>query len=200
MKEPTPKPMAGLVLCGGVSTRMGREKALISVGGRPLVLHVAGLLEQAADPVLLASGGPGRLGSLGYGEVHDAASGSGPLGGLVGGLAASPHPLVAVVAVDMPFASPALFKLLATLHEDEEAVVPRTESGPQPLHAVYATTALPKLRAALLEGRLALRAVLSDLYARWVEEKEWITADPSGRFAVNVNRQEDLANLSGIDG
>jgi molybdopterin-guanine dinucleotide biosynthesis protein A len=174
---------------------MRREKALIPVDGRPLVEHVADLLGQVADPVLLASGRPGKLGSLRYVEVADALPDSGPLGGLVSGLAESPHPLMAVVAVDMPFASPALFKLLAGLHRDEDAVVPRTVAGPQPLHAVYAASALPTLRAALNERRLALHPLLWSLRVRWVDDKESRSADPSGRFAVNINREEDLAYL-----
>lgn len=192
MTRDTPKPMAGLVLCGGGSTRMGTEKALIPLHGRPLVLHVAALLGQVADPVLLAPGRLGRLGPLGHREVQDEAPGSGPLSGLVAGLAASPHPLLAVVAVDLPFASPALFRLLADLHGGEDAVVPRNDSGPQPLHAVYATAALPRLRAALADGRLALQEVLADLEVRWVGEDEWRAADPAGRFAVNLNRPEDV--------
>jgi len=192
MNGNTPKPMAGLVLCGGGSSRMGKDKALLGVRGRPLVLHVAALLEEAADPVLLAPGRPGRLGRLGYREVEDETPGAGPLGGLVAGLAASPHPLLAVVAVDLPFASPALFRLLADLHRGEDAVVPRNDSGPQPLHAAYAAAALPRLRAALADRRLALQEVLAELEVRWVGEDEWRLADPAGRFAVNLNRPEDL--------
>ena len=194
---PGPRRLAGLVLCGGASTRMGREKALLPVEGRPLVLHVAGLLEGAADPVFLGPGRLGRLGPLGYREVEDAVPGSGPLGGLVAGLAASPHPLLAVVGVDMPFASPALFTYLADLHGGEDAVVPSSGSGPEPLHAVYADSALPALQSSLAEGALALHAALERLRVRWVDKEEWITADPSGRFAHNVNREEDLAHLEG---
>lgn len=200
MTETTARSLAGLVLCGGGSTRMRRDKALIPVGGQPLVLHVAGLLRQVADPVFLAPGRPGRLGSLGYGEVADTVPGSGPLGGLVAGLAASPHPLTAVVAVDMPFASPALLRRLADLHGDEDAVVPRTGGRPEPLHAVYAALALPILRVALNEGRLTLHALLSSLRVRWVDEREWRAADPTGRFAMNINREEDLGPLQGIAG
>lgn len=200
MTGTTPKSVAGLVLCGGESTRMRREKALISVGGLSLVLHVAGLLHHVADPVVLAPGRPGRLGSLGYDEVADAVPGSGPLGGLVAGLAASPHPLTAVVAVDMPFASPPLFKLLADLHGDEDAVVPRTGGRPEPLHAVYAASALPTLRVALKERRLTLHALLSSLRVRWIDEEEWRAADPTGRFAVNINREEDIAHLDNLTG
>src|SRR6266536_4041886 len=93
------KPMTGLVLSGGRSRRMGTDKARLLVQGQPLILRVAQRVAEVARPVLLATGRPGRLGPLGYAEVADEVPGSGPLGGLTAGLAASPHQLVAVVAV-----------------------------------------------------------------------------------------------------
>jgi molybdopterin-guanine dinucleotide biosynthesis protein A len=198
------RPLTGLVLCGGESRRMGAEKALIDVGGRPLVVHVSERLAKVATPVLLASGGRERISDvrarllhLPVQEVDDEVPGAGPLAGLIGGLAASPHPLVAVVAVDMPFLSPDLLSMLAGLHAGEDAVVPVTDIGLEPLHAVYSTTALPAMRAAGAEGRLALRDVLAGLAVREVREAEWRAADPSGRFAVNLNRAEDLRLLRG---
>jgi molybdopterin-guanine dinucleotide biosynthesis protein A len=200
MSARTPPPLAGLVLCGGESSRMGRDKALIPVGGTTLVVHMAQLLARIAHPVLVAPGRPGRLGELGYEEVQDDPLGAGPMGAIAAGLVASPHPLLAVVAVDMPFASPPVFSLLASLHGDEQAVVPRSGAGPEPLHAVYAESAIPTIRGALLRGELAARTVLSRLRVRWVDEGEWIAADPLGRFAVNLNREEDLAMLDGLAG
>jgi molybdopterin-guanine dinucleotide biosynthesis protein A len=188
----TPSPLAGLVLCGGAGRRMGADKALLEFEGEPLLLRIARRLGEVADPVLLAPGRPGRLGDLGYVEVADASEQSGPLGGIVAGVAASPHDLVAVVAADMPFASPPLFALLASVRFDEDVVVPVVGGGLEPLHAVYARTALPALRAALDGQRLELRAALLDLRMRQVLEPEWRTADPTGSFAHNVNRPEDL--------
>lgn len=175
---------------------MGVDKALLAVEGVPLVLRVAGRLSRVAHPVILAPGAPGRLGDLGYQEVADAVPGEGPLAGLVAGLEASPHLLTAVVAVDMPLASPEVFRLLAALRGEEDAVVPVTADGPQPLHAVYARSALPALRAALAGGRLALRAALEGLRVREVGEDEWRRADPAGTFALNLNTAADLARLS----
>jgi molybdopterin-guanine dinucleotide biosynthesis protein A len=189
------RPLAGLVLCGGASTRMGRDKALIEVDGVPLAAAVASRLRRAADPVFLASGEPGRLRHLGHPEVADDPGGIGPLGGLLGGLAVSPHLLMAVVGVDMPFVSPQLMTLLARLHREEDAVVPVTRSGVEPLHAVYATTAVDGLRRTRAEGRVALRAALDTLRVRLVAEDEWKAADPTGKFALNLNRPEDLKGL-----
>jgi coenzyme F420-0:L-glutamate ligase/coenzyme F420-1:gamma-L-glutamate ligase len=189
------RPLAGVILCGGSGTRMGRDKAVIEIDGEPLVLRVAGAIGRVANPVLLAPGRPGRLGALGYGEVADDPDGIGPIGGLIAGLAASPHQLMAVVAVDMPFASPDVMALLAGRWDGEDALVPLTDAGAEPLHAVYARSALPSLRDAAASGRRAVRDAVESLNVRYVPSEEWREADPSGRFARNLNRAEDLAGL-----
>lgn len=184
--------LTGLVLCGGEGRRMGADKALLKFDGRPLVRVVAERLARAADPVLLAPGTPGRLGAPGYAEVADPLPGAGPLAGLAAGLAASPHPLVATCAVDMPLVSPEVFALLVRLRRDEDAVVPVTDTGPHPFHAVYWVGALPEVRAALDAGRLRAMDLLSRLRVREVPEREWRSADPTGLFATNLNLPEDL--------
>lgn len=187
-------PLAAVVLCGGASQRMGTEKALMVMPeGLPLVLHVAGRMATVADPVLLATGRPGRLGRLGYLEVEDPTRGAGPLAGIVAALERSPHDLLAVVAVDMPFASPRLFEHLASSIGAHDACVPRTAHGLEPLHALYARSTLPHLRACLDSGRLAVHQALADLAVREVAEAEWDDFDPDGRFAANLNEPEDLA-------
>ncbi|MFN2568629.1 MAG: molybdenum cofactor guanylyltransferase [Candidatus Dormibacteria bacterium] len=187
--------LCGIVLCGGESRRMGRDKALLRLGGgdgRPMVMAVADRLRTVADPVLLASGRPGRLGASDYAEVADD-GGAGPLAGVAAGLRASPHELAAVVAVDMPAISPAVLKLLSGLWTGEDAVVPLVCDLPEPLHAVYARRALPRLRAALDRGSLAMHGVLAELVVCWAGEDDWRAADAEGGFAANLNSPSDLA-------
>jgi molybdopterin-guanine dinucleotide biosynthesis protein A len=174
---------------------MGRDKALLEVAGRPLFRLVAEALSEVAWPVFLAPGTPGRLGEVGYPNLADPQPGMGPLGGVVAALRASPHRLMAVAAVDMPFVNAAVFRLLTGLHDGEDAVVPVTTAGPQPLHAVYARTALPHLERALVEGSLSMQGALGAIGVRLVAPEEWRSTDPSGTFAVNVNRPDDLAQI-----
>lgn len=188
-------PLAGLVLCGGGSRRMGTDKGELSFDGVPLIERVVSRLAGAADPILLAAGMPGRFARLGLREVEDRPGGIGPLGGLIAGLEASPHELVAVVAVDHPFVNAEVLSLLARLRQAEDAIVPVTSSGTQPLHAVYARAAVPHLLRTARDHRYALRAALDGLTIRFVPRDEWVTADPTGRFAMNVNRPEDLSGL-----
>ena len=187
--------LSGVVLCGGRSTRMGRDKALLNIEGKPLFARVAEILAEVAWPVFLAPGTPGRLGEVGYPNVADAVPDSGPLGGVIGALRVSPHDLVAVSAVDMPFANAGVFRLLAGLAEAFDAVVPVTPEGPQPLHAVYARTALPALETVLVDGSFSMKGALQSLHVREVHQNEWGHADPSGRFAFNLNRPDDMAQI-----
>jgi molybdopterin-guanine dinucleotide biosynthesis protein A len=180
--------------------RMGTEKALLEVEGRPLVLRVIERISAACSPVLAAPGSVGRLGALPCPEVEDEVADAGPLGGLAAGLAASPHELMAVVAVDMPFASPGILRLLGGMHAGEDAVVPRTARGLEPLHAVYSTGCLPIARQALREGAFGLQALLERLNVRVVTELEWRPADPEGSFAVNLNTTPDLELLGRVEG
>jgi len=177
---------------------MGSDKALIEVAGEPLVLRVARMLSAVAAPVLLATGTSGRLGDLGFPEVEDARAGAGPLGGLVAGLHASPHPLVAAVAVAMPVARADVVRVVAALHVDQDGVLPVAAEGVQPLHAVYSRAALPALWEALEEGSFSLRSAMARLRVREVSEPEWRVADPTGRFALNLNRPEDVSLLRGV--
>jgi molybdopterin-guanine dinucleotide biosynthesis protein A len=185
--------LAGAVLCGGGSRRMGRDKALLPVppGGIPLYRHVAGLVGSIADPVVLAPGTAGRLGETGYPEVADAFADSGPLAGLVAALEYSPQRLMAVVAVDMPAVSTKVLSLLAELCGECDAAVPLVHDEPEPLHAVYARDALPALAGALNARRLSLRGALESLTVRWIPEEIWRAADPQGSFALNLNSPAD---------
>lgn len=191
-RRPTP-PLAGLVLAGGYSTRMGQDKALMLFEEQPLITRVAERLAAVADPVLIATGTTGRIGKLGYPEVTDAPPDSGPIGGLVAGLEASPHQLLAAVAVDMPHVSGELLTFLASLHDGEDAVVPIGDTGAEPLHAVYSRTALPAMSEAIAAGRYSLRQLLSKLYVREVSPAEWAAVAVDARFAFNLNRPEDLS-------
>jgi molybdopterin-guanine dinucleotide biosynthesis protein A len=176
---------------------MGTDKASFEFEGEPLARRAARVLDEVCREVVVASGDGRRLDWLGLPQVADAVPDAGPLGGIAGGLEAASHSLVAVLAVDMPHANPALFRLLAGTWHGEDAVVPASEHGPEPLHAVYARAAAPPLRAALDAGERAVHRALERLRVRLLRPDEWRAADPSGRFAWNVNRPADLPPLAG---
>jgi molybdopterin-guanine dinucleotide biosynthesis protein A len=186
--------MTGVLLAGGRSRRMGIDKA--SAGfefeGEPLAARVVRLLGDTCDEILVASGDGERLAWLGLPQVRDARAHRGPLSGVVAGLEAASNDLVAVVAVDMPFVNARLLRELARLRVEDDALIPMSARGAEPLHAVYARTAAGPLRDRLETGTLAIRAAVETLAVRYVQEDVWRTFDPSGAFASNLNRPSDL--------
>ncbi|MGH7686528.1 MAG: molybdenum cofactor guanylyltransferase [Candidatus Dormibacteria bacterium] len=180
---------AAAVLCGGLSTRMGADKASLVLEGSSLLDRAVDRLLDVADPVIIASGATllTRANCL---TVRDGQPGRGPLGGIVAALDASPQPLLGVVAVDMPDFDTALLQRLATLCVECDAVVPMTDRGPEPLHAVYATSSLPALREALASSDRALRTALHRLNVRYMDAAA-LGAGPG--FADNLNTPGDVA-------
>lgn len=187
--EPAPR-LAGAVLCGGRSRCMGSDKAALVIDGQPLLDRAVQRLQTIAHPVIIAFGSR-PLVRPGCVSVADRVPGRRPLAGLVAAVEVSPHPLCTVVAVDMPNSEPALLRSMAGLWEGEDAIMPISEQGPEPLHAVYAHTALPVMNAALRSNNTSLHTVLEALRVRFIDAAEAAT---SPRFSMNLNRREDVTD------
>lgn len=182
--------MTGLVLAGGAGRRMGADKALIDVDGRPLVVHVADRLATVCAPVLVAPGAR-RLADLTWTQVDDRLAGQGPLAGILGGLAVATTPLVAVVGVDMPALSPNLFVTLARRWKGEPAVVPVANGRLQPLHAVYAVAALTRFAALFDAGERSPTRALEQVGAALHEVTQ------PAQWATSLNTADDLTRFRG---
>jgi molybdopterin-guanine dinucleotide biosynthesis protein A len=170
---------------------MGADKASLRLDGVALVDRVVARLRSVADPILIARGDraievPGCL------AIGDAASDAGPLGGLLAALRASPHRLIAVVAVDMPWVDPALVRMLAIRCDGLDASVPVGEHGPEPLHAVYSQSAIGACADVIAGHDRSLRALLSRLRVGYLGAEEWRAARIQPAFARNLNTPEDL--------
>lgn len=191
--HPTPL-LTGVVLAGGRSTRLGTDKAGLEVDGEPLVTRVGAVLASICEEVLIASGDGTRLGGLPWRQIADVVPDAGPLAGIVAALEVATTPLVAVAAVDLPFADPEVFVALMTAWNGEVAVVPEVGGRIQPLHAVWARKAAVALRAALEDGDRSPSALALRLGARVVPAVE-LPGAAGGRFAWNLNRPGDLTEL-----
>ena len=170
----------GLVVAGGRSTRFGdREKALAEVAGEPMLRRVVARLGAVADDVVVncrpdqreafAAALSGVDADVRF-ALDDDPDG-GPLAGLRRGLTAVDTEFVVVLGCDMPLAEAAALRALEErVRPDDDAVVPTTAGGPEPLHAVYR---VEPTRAAAEEtlgaGERSLRGLLERLRVRDVE-------------------------------
>ncbi len=189
--------VSGVVLAGGRSSRMGRDKAALVFDGSTLLQRTAEALAAVADEIVVvrASGQelpPLRL-DIPIVKAEDPVQGEGPLVGIAAGLRAASTPVAIVVAVDMPFLQPSLLRMLAErIQKGARWALPIAEGRPQPLCSAFATSALAVLEAHIVAGDRAPMAAADDLDAARIEEATWRAADPEGRSFLNVNTPEEF--------
>lgn len=188
---------SGFVLVGGRSARMGRDKAFLPLGGRPLAALVAERVEQAAGSVTLL-GGPGACAALGWPVLADEAPGCGPLSGIHCALKHSPAHWKLVVACDLPFLSVAFLRYLVDLAANEEAhsegsqvIVPRSKRGYR-LAGLFRYDVAPVVEDAIRRADFKLSHLYERVRCREVLTEEWAAFDPDGLLFENVNTPEDL--------
>lgn len=184
--------IAGALLLGGASERMGADKAALEVAGEAAARRTARLLASLFEDVLLVGGEP-PAGTPGR-RVADPAGPRCALRGLVGALEAARAPRVLVVATDLPGLTADLLLALVALPE-ADVVVPRSPGGGlEPLCALYhRDRVLPLARARLGAGELALHALLGELRATTLAGSALAAFDPDGAALANANTPEDWA-------
>lgn len=182
-------PLSVAILCGGAARRMGQEKsALVLDDGVSLLDRAIARMRPIATTLIIASGAT-EVRREGCAIAIDTRPGGGPLAGIVAALQVSPHDLCAVVAVDMPDADAGFLGTLASRCAGHDAAVPLSTRGVEPLHAVYARSALPALAAALDSPDASVHGVLRALRVRYVSAAG---ADVPPGFARNLNTPDDV--------
>jgi molybdopterin-guanine dinucleotide biosynthesis protein A len=184
-----------VIQAGGMSARMGEDKALKPFLGRPLIQRVIDRLAPIADELIVTTNRPAEYEFLGLRLVPDLKPGRGALGGLYTAIASAASPLVAVVACDMPFASPMLFEGALKLMVDEEAdvVIAKTDEGYEPLHALYRReTCLPAIESSISADQWKVISWFPQVKVRTLTTDEVRSFDPSGVCFWNLNTPEEF--------
>jgi molybdenum cofactor guanylyltransferase len=188
--------VSAIILAGGQSRRMGRDKALIDYQGQPIIAHVSRTLRAVSDDIVIVSNRADAYSSFGARVVPDYEPPSGPLGGIAVGLQAVQHDRSIVVACDMPFLNVTLLRWLVDLGGEFDAVVPQTGTEFEPLHAVYRRACYHPIVQRLERGERRVISFFADVRLRAVPEGEWRAIDPDGRSLVNLNTPDDLDRLA----
>lgn len=189
------KPVKGgsaIILAGGKSSRMGRDKALIEIFGELLVARVARVISPLFESLIVVANGDLEAVLPDAAIVKDIFPGKGPLGGIHAGLTASRSEENFVVACDMPFVSPAVIQRIRALRDKADVCLPETEKGLEPLCAVYSKSCLPQIERALRSNRRRVTAFFSEVDVRIVKREELEGLDGVDLAFLNVNTREDL--------
>jgi molybdenum cofactor guanylyltransferase len=192
--------VAGFILAGGASSRMGRDKGLLDFDGAPLILHTARLLEPLVSAVTVV-GSPAHYKKLGLDVISDSnrfksgndGRGFGPLAGIAAALAATHSRWNLIVACDLPYLSAEWLDWLLSraLRSSAVAVVPRTGRGIEPLAAMYRRECCGPIAAALARGERKVSSVVEELRPDFVQPGEWRRIEPNERVLKNMNAPAD---------
>ncbi len=184
--------LTGLILTGGASTRMGRPKATLTLAGRPMWQHVAKVLAQFTDNILLV----GSVGDFAppppYRLLPDKLPGWGPIGGLLTGLESSGTSHHIVVGVDYPFVRPKLLQLCLEKAQNVHAVCGRSELFIEPLVGYYHSACSSIIRLMIGEDENRMHKLIDRIPAVILSNEEFEHVDPDRLSQFNVNTSDDL--------
>ena len=155
--------VAGIVLCGGASRRMGRPKALLDFDGEPLLCRVVRVVSQIVSPVIVVAGPKQTLPELPTGTLigRDLVEYAGPLVGLAAGLALMPPSAshAFVTACDMPFITANLVRLFVSFAQPNRLLMPVIRNERQPLPGIYPMVITTTIQNQLQAGNSSLRSL-----------------------------------------
>lgn len=183
--------VTGVILAGGASSRMGKNKALLKIGELFLVERVYASIAALFHDVILVTNTPDIYAFIPCPKVPDIYPGAGSIAGLHSGLKASATERIFVVACDMPYINADLIRFLCQGVEAYDAVVPLDRSGRmEPLHAVYAKSALIAMQESIELGGKSLINLLDRVSTRKV---------PNELFQYIPGAEESFRNLNTPD-
>jgi FdhD protein len=191
--------VTGVILAGGTSRRMGSDKALLPYRGGLFIETVYRQMAALFPEVLVVTGTPEQYPFLPCRQVADLVPGGGVLAGVHSGLVHATHPAIFVVACDMPFLDDALIRHLVSRAEGADVVLPLSDSGAEPLHALYARSCLPAVEASLGRGERRIVSFFPEVHVREIPQEEIAAIDPGFASFHNINTPEEYSRLRGDD-
>ena len=190
--------ITGIILAGGKNLRMGKNKAFLEINGQRIIDRMKKLFVDLFDEVFLVTNSPLEYLDLNLRMVSDLFPEGGALGGIYSGLFHASHSHAFVAACDMPFLNKALISHLSALSPGYDIVIPKTEDGWQPLHAVYSQKCLPFMENLLRKNNLKIIDFFHKVNKREVTTEEILPFDPQLVSFLNVNTPEDLARAEDL--
>ncbi|MBI5301943.1 MAG: molybdenum cofactor guanylyltransferase [Chloroflexi bacterium] len=207
-----PARVTALILAGGKSRRMGRDKAFIEFEGKPLIARVIERVQPVCAETLIIANDADLYAPFGLRVVGDVYPDKGSLGGIYSGLLSAREEYALAVACDMPFLNEGLLRYLISLAPHADVIVPHAvdpSSNPahtgkranktlaksrdwHPMHAVYSKRCLDAMRAHLLADDLRLISFFDDVRVRVVESDQVDRFDPQHLSFFNANTPEDF--------
>jgi FdhD protein len=187
--------VTGVILAGGESSRMGRNKALLPYRGGLFIEAIQRFLAGIFSEVLLVTNNPEQFEFLPCRKVPDLYSGMGVLAGIHSGLYHSSNPAMFAVACDMPYLVEGLVRHLADHADGGGVLIPESPGGLEPLHAVYGKGCLAAIDATLLSGQRRIVSFFDRITVHKMNLEQVALFDPDFVSFSNINTPVDYFAL-----
>lgn len=194
MRAANSLPLSGVVLAGGQSQRMGRNKAFLQLEGETLIERVLARLSPLCDELIVSANDVESYSHLPARIVPDVIPGRAALSGIHAGLLTMQNERAIVVACDMPFLSLSLLRYMAVVSPGYDVVVPRPGKYYEPLHAIYSARCAEAIEETVAEGPRRVIDFYRLVRVREVTGAEIDLFDAHLSFS-NVNTPEEWARV-----
>ena len=183
--------VTAVILAGGNSTRMKSNKALLPYSGELFIERIHRQLAAMFPEVIVVTNTPELYQFLPCRTVSDVFPGMGSLAGIHAGLTNSKTPYVFVVACDMPYLNESLIKRLVGNIHGQDVILPESDGGHEPLHAVYGKGCIPAMEEALSRGSSRIVECFDWQKVTVVSKEEVASMDPGFLSFRNINTPEE---------
>jgi molybdopterin-guanine dinucleotide biosynthesis protein A len=197
MKSKLKEPQAGIILCGGKSSRMGKDKASLSFLGRPLIKIVIDSLKTLFSKIIVVTNDTINYQKYNLPIIKDILPQKGPLGGIYTGLLYSKSKYNFVVACDMPFINLNLIRYLFRHKDDCDLIIPYFKVY-QPLYAIYSKNCISAIEESIFSNNLEVKNLINMVKVKVIDEKQVCRFDKKGLCFTNINTPQEFEEAKKI--
>ncbi len=186
------------ILAGGQSQRMKRNKALMHLGGAPVLQWVINAVKDLAAELFLVTNTPETYKSFNVSMTSDIIPGKAALGGIYTAIAQARHDWVLVLACDMPLLNPTVITFLTEYLIDVDVVSPLIANYPETLHTFYHKNCLSAIEKRIKADRLKVIGFFEEVKVHYVSKQALRTVTSDFNFLTNLNTPDDFRRIEGI--
>jgi molybdopterin-guanine dinucleotide biosynthesis protein A len=183
--------VTAVILAGGNSTRMKSNKALLPFAGERFIERIFRQLSAIFVEIILVTNNPELYRFIPCRKVPDIYPGMGALAGIHAGLSSSRTSHIFAVACDMPHLNQAVIRHLVSRVSGQDVIIPESDGGLEPLHAVYGRGAIPVIEEQLSKGKRKIVACCQRLKTTVITREEIGSLDPQFLSFRNINTPEE---------
>ncbi|MGB0882066.1 MAG: molybdenum cofactor guanylyltransferase [Vicingaceae bacterium] len=174
-----------IILAGGKSSRMGEDKGIMFLEGKPMVQHIIEVVKPLTEKIIIISNN-NKYSQFGYPVFEDITKGKGPLAGILTGLQYSTTDKNLILSCDVPFVNKKLLDLLITNSENSDVVIPEKEDRTHQLIGIYDKSCIPTFKRELANNRLKMKLAIKKLNYKIIDANQI-----DAQVFYNINTKED---------